>query len=207
MEPEQAIVRVPNGTVVVHQLPYADGTYFISQSVTLQAIPDYPGSQIAWFAVDSRSGAFATLGMGADRFPVVSIIFPPGVTATPTPTPQPALIAFQTDWGINWETYLMDHDGANQRKQTSTTDDAQSPTWSSDGSQIAFDSDRDGNKEIYVINTSGVGGTILTNRGGLDQWPDWAPDGNTIVFHIGSNRKPGNLPDEYRRHRPDSPHQ
>ena len=182
MEPDQAIVQVLNGTVVVHQLPYTDGTYYTYQSVRLQGVPDYPGSQVTWFAVDGQSGAIATVNMHADRFPVVSISFPPGVTATPTPTPQPAQIAFQSDRGTNWEIYLMYPDGSSQRKQTRTTDDAQSPTWSSDGSQIAFDSDRDDNKEIYVISESGAGAINLTNRGGSDQWPDWAPDGNMIAF-------------------------
>ena len=100
-----------------------------------------------------------------------------------------ARIAFMSHRDGNWEIYVMDADGNNQRNLTNNPDDDQSPAWSPDGKQIAFMSDRDGHfmngwstSEIYVMDVNGDNQQKLTNHRAWDGSPSWSPDGKRIVF-------------------------
>jgi len=69
--------------------------------------------------------------------------------------PQQAQIAFDSDRDGNWEIYVMDADGKNQRRLTNNPADDWGAAWSPDGQRIAFASRRDGNIEIYVMDADG----------------------------------------------------
>ena len=92
------------------------------------------------------------------------------------------------DW--EWEIYVMDTDGGNQRNLSNAPGDDQYPSWSPDGMQIVFTADRSGkdwNRQIYVMNADGGNPQNLTNNPDDDGWPDdrypsWSPDGAHIVF-------------------------
>ena len=66
-----------------------------------------------------------------------------------------ARIAFSSDRDWNWEIYVMDNHGGNQRNITNDPNDDSSPSWSPDGKRIVFVSDREGNYEIYVMDADG----------------------------------------------------
>ena len=66
--------------------------------------------------------------------------------------PEKSQIVFVSDRDGNWELYVMDVDGQNQRRLTNDTADDFSPAWSPDGRKIAFTSGRDGNDEICYEN-------------------------------------------------------
>src|SRR6476660_8472120 len=53
-------------------------------------------------------------------------------------------IAFQSNRNGNFEIYLMNANGGEQKRLTKTRADESSPTWSPDGTEIAFHSDRSG---------------------------------------------------------------
>jgi len=125
----------------------------------------------------------------------------PRSTATPAPTPTPTprspltgsgggVIAFVSDRDDgDWEIYVMNADGTDQRRLTRQRFRDHRPAWSPDGTQIAFTSQRKGNEDIYVMNVEdalqGTDGTnvrrLTANR--ANEWsPAWSPDGAQIVF-------------------------
>ena len=102
-----------------------------------------------------------------------------------------AQITFMSDRDGDWEIYVMDADGKNQRRVTNNPGEDRWPSWSPDGKRIAFVSDRDGHvhpihgsptSEIYVIDADGRNPQNLTNSPYNDREPSWSPDGNRIAF-------------------------
>ncbi|MCI0710380.1 MAG: DUF5050 domain-containing protein [Chloroflexi bacterium] len=111
----------------------------------------------------------------------------PGDDVMPDWSPDGSQIAFVSYRDGNAEVYVMDSDGENiTRLTTSETAKESYPAWSPDGSQIAYASDSDGDFEIYVINTDGSGEPVqITDNAANDSYPAWSSD-NRIAF--ASNR-------------------
>jgi Tol biopolymer transport system component len=69
----------------------------------------------------------------------------------------------------NWEVYVMNPGGSDQRNLTRNpgNDGRQGwgAAWSPDGRKITFVSDRDGTYEVYVMNADGSGQRRLTHGG------------------------------------------
>ena len=103
-----------------------------------------------------------------------------------------AQITFISDRDGNYEIYVMDNDGKNQRRLTNNPKFDISPSWSPDGKRIVFMSDRDGHVidnipglpifEIYVMDADGGNQQNLTNDPKNDASPSWSPDGQRIAF-------------------------
>ena len=96
--------------------------------------------------------------------------------------PQKAQIAFYSTRDGNYEVYVMDTDGNNQRNLTNNPAGDDGPAWSPDGKMIAFGSTRDGNPGIYVMDADGNNPRRLTNNPADDWSPAWSPDGKMIAF-------------------------
>lgn len=93
-----------------------------------------------------------------------------------------AQIAFASGRDGNFEIYVMDSDGKNQRRLTHHPADDALPSWSPDGKKIAFSSYRNrGNVQIFVMDSNGQNPIRLTD-GFDDNNPDWSPDGQKIAF-------------------------
>ena len=110
------------------------------------------------------------------------IIIPDEWGFHPSWSPDGSKIAFVSVRDGEWEVYVMDLDGGNQRRLTFTPGPVVFPSWSPDGTRIAFVSFRDGNGEIYLINADGSGETRLTSHPASERFPAWSPDGKEIAF-------------------------
>ena len=107
-----------------------------------------------------------------------------------------AQIAFSSERDGNFEIYVMDTDGKNQRRLTNNRRDDRSPLWSPDGKRIAFASSSkamndvgmhpppvvDGTPHIYVMGADGKNRRRLSNEFFAEWDPSWSPDGKRIAF-------------------------
>ena len=104
---------------------------------------------------------------------------PPGAANVPTNapawSPDGKRILFDTRWGGDWDIWVIDADGANQRQLTRVGANTARATWSSDGKSIAFHSTRDGPTEIYTMDGDGSQVRRLTSNTGQGRagHPDW----------------------------------
>ncbi len=99
-----------------------------------------------------------------------------------SPTMTSGLVAFSSNRDGDWEIFVMNPDGANQRQLTHNDRNDRYPSWPPDGTQIAFTSSRDGDEEIFVMNADGTDQRQLTSNYHRDSAPSWSPDGTQITF-------------------------
>jgi Tol biopolymer transport system component len=119
----------------------------------------------------------------ATLVPLTATLVPPTATPTPTATvtPVPPLsgcgggrIVFASKPDDNYEIYVMNADGTDQRRLTNNPREDGRSAWSPDCRQIAFDSDRSGHFDIYVMNSGGSNVRRLTTKGD-NGYPAWSP--------------------------------
>ena len=116
---------------------------------------------------------------------ILVIVVVLGLTSLMVAVDAQARIAFMSDRDWNWEIYVMDDDGGNQRNLTNNPGDDKYPSWSPDGKRITFTADRndrDWNRQIYVMDDDGGNQLNLSNNDFDDRGPSWSPDGKRIAF-------------------------
>lgn len=102
-------------------------------------------------------------------------------------------IAFASNRSGNWEIWLMDWDGANQRRITFHNALSILPSWSPDNERMVYTSFVSGTSDMYIINRRGGGRMRLASGLALNTSATFSPVSNDIAF-VGSVR--GN-PDIY----------
>jgi Tol biopolymer transport system component len=115
----------------------------------------------------------------------------------PALSPDGGRLAFTRDEGADHALYVVDVDGNNLRRLTSSSSSVAEPAWSPDGSKIAYlrgyDTTYGGlanitscGPEIYLIDVFSRKSINLTQgAGGVD--PTWSPDGTRIAFSSARN--------------------
>lgn len=110
------------------------------------------------------------------------LVLPTATAVPPTPLPQPQIV-FQSNRDGDYEIFIMNSDGSEQRQLTNNSADDNYPVVSLDGTQVLFESIRDGNWEVYMMNIDGSQQRRLTDAAGSkDRLPTWSPDGQKIAF-------------------------
>ena len=95
-------------------------------------------------------------------------------------------IAYASNRTGSWEIWLMDWDGANQRRITFHNVLSILPSWSPDNERMVYTSFFRGTSEMYIINRKGGARTRLPSGGlGLNTSATFSPVGNDIAF-VGS---------------------
>jgi TolB protein len=102
-------------------------------------------------------------------------------------------IAFASNRTGNWEIWLMDWDGANQRRITFHNALSILPSWSPDNERMVYTSFVRGTSDMYIINRRGGGRVSVRSGLALNTSATFSPVSNDIAF-VGSVR--GN-PDIY----------
>ena len=74
-----------------------------------------------------------------------------------------------------YEIYVMDADGGNPTRLTTSTVWEQSPTWSPDGTRIAFATSNETftSIQVYSMAADGTNPRRLTKRSATNWFPDW----------------------------------
>jgi len=94
-------------------------------------------------------------------------------------------IAFASNRDGNFEIYLMDWDGGNQRRITAHHALSILPSWSPDNERMVYTSFAKGTSDMYIINRRGGGRIGLRTGLGLNTSATFSPIGNDIAF-VGS---------------------
>ena len=91
-------------------------------------------------------------------------------------------IVFSSSKDGNSEIYMINKNGGNLRKLTTSFGIDVSPAFTPDGSRIAFVSDRGGSPQIYIMHSNGSGIRRITFEGSYNTSPAWSPDGTWLAY-------------------------
>ncbi len=91
-------------------------------------------------------------------------------------------LVFASDRTGNYEIWVADADGKNQRQLTESKGSAGSPRFSPDGEYIVYDAQIADGSDLYIIPVNGGTPRRLTENAKNNSLPAWSVDGNWIFF-------------------------
>jgi uncharacterized protein YjdB len=96
--------------------------------------------------------------------------------------PDATHIAYVATGDGNPELYVMNADGSEPRRLTTTGSAEASPQWTPDGRQIVYAVVQGRATEIWIVNADGSEARALNPGGGSSDQPAVSPDGRTIAY-------------------------
>jgi TolB protein len=92
-----------------------------------------------------------------------------------------------------WEIWVMNFDGTNQRQITSGSGDKTDASFSPDGQRIVYSADGPTIEyaNLFIVPVSGGGPKQVTDFQGYDGAPSWSPNGKQIVFESSADAPEG----------------
>lgn len=101
---------------------------------------------------------------------------------SPSYSPDGTRIAFVSNREGSFEIYVIDADGLNEQRLTTTPANEGDPAWSADGSRVAYHSDAGGTLQVWIMDADGSNQRQLTTGEVVNLQPAISPDGQTIAF-------------------------
>jgi Tol biopolymer transport system component len=99
-----------------------------------------------------------------------------------TLSPDRTRVVFSSNRNGNLDIYLMDPDGQNLRRLTSSPGNEGEPAWTPDGARIVYTSAIGTNTQIAIMSVDGGDSRQLTTASGGNHSPSVSADGRTIAF-------------------------
>jgi hypothetical protein len=97
-------------------------------------------------------------------------------------SPDRTRVAFSSNRGGSFDIYLMDPDGQNLRRLTSSSWNEGEPAWTPDGGRILYTATSGTTTQIVTLSVDGGENRQLTTASGGNHSPSVSPDGRTIAF-------------------------
>ena len=104
-----------------------------------------------------------------------------------TPSHDGRYVAFYSGRDGDYEIYVMDIDGSNPRRLTTSPGRDASPSFSPDGRWVVFESERGGRYEVYAVPFEGGETYRITDAPGDTYFPIISPDGQWLMFQSTRN--------------------
>lgn len=172
---ELAQIFADDATLVALEMAYPPPPV-LTEEAAIEASTAQAEATMETSTATAATTATATAAAGATITAALTAAAPPPAPALPDE------IVFQSNRDDDYEIYIMNVDGSNQRQLTFNTIDDRFPRVSPDGRSIVYQSGRGSLAEIFVMNRDGSDQRRLTFNEDLDELPTWSPDGQRIVF-------------------------
>jgi serine/threonine protein kinase/dipeptidyl aminopeptidase/acylaminoacyl peptidase len=91
-------------------------------------------------------------------------------------------IVYASRTGENWDIWMVNSDGSENRQLTADAFIDHQPSVSPDGRYVVFQSNRSGSRNIWRIDADGNNPTQLTDGSYVDESPVCSPDGRWVIF-------------------------
>ena len=111
------------------------------------------------------------------------LIFAPLSVSVLAKAPKTAKIVFTSRRDGNFEIYIMNPDGSDQKNLTQHRAKDSTPVWSPTGEQILFTSDRGGIEDLYLMDADGTNVRQVFKKLIGREFPTWSPDGKALAYH------------------------